>query len=151
MNTNSVTFFNNHIIKPVPENNELILAVWEIGNPENIGHVIRLAHNVGAEKVLFINEKINFRESKIKKTAGFSYDQMNWEFISPEDFFKLLGNEYKLTVLETCEGSENIFDSNFPEKTIILAGSESHGLPLGIIEKSDKQIHIPMPGGFANR
>ena len=147
MNTNSVTFFNNHIIKPVPENYELILAVWEIGNPENTGNIIRLAHNVGAQKVLFINDKIDFRESKIRKTAGFSYDQMSWEFISHEDFYKLLGNKYKLTVLETCEGSENIFETNFPDKTIILAGSESHGLPSQIIKKSDKQIHIPMPGG----
>ncbi len=72
---------------------------------------------------------------------------MNWKFISQEDFFKLLETEYKLIVLETCDGSENIFDTKFPEKTIILAGSESHGLPANIIKESDKQIHIPMPGG----
>ena len=146
MNTNSVAFFSNQKIKPVPENNDLILAVWEIGNPENIGMVIRLAHNVGAKKVLFINEKINFRESKIKRIAGFSFNQMEWEFISREDFFKFLEADFKLVVLETCEGSENIFDTNFPPKTIILAGSESQGLPVNIIEKSNKQIHIPMPG-----
>ncbi len=147
MNTNSVTFFDIHKIKSVPENSTLILAVWEIGNPENIGMIIRLAHNVGAHKVLFVNENPNFRDSKIKKSAGFSFEQMNWKFISQEDFFKLLETEYKLIVLETCDGSENIFDTKFPEKTIILAGSESHGLPANIIKESDKQIHIPMPGG----
>ena len=147
MNTNSVIFFANNKIKPIHENNNLILAVWEIGNPENIGLIIRLAHNVGAKKVLFINEKLNFRESKIRKSAGFSFEQMDWEFISQENFFKLLETEYQLIVLETCVGSENIFDTNFPEKTIILAGSESHGLPANIIERSDMQIHIPMPGG----
>jgi len=146
MNTNSVAFFSNQKIKPVPENNDLILAVWEIGNPENIGMVIRLAHNVGAKKMLFVNEKINFRESKIKKIAGFSFNQMDWEFISQEDFFKFLESDFELVVLETCEGSENIFDTNLPDKTIILAGSESRGLPANIIEKSDIQIHIPMPG-----
>ena len=147
MNTNSVTFFDNHKIKLIPENNALILAVWEIGNPENIGMIIRLAHNVGAKKVFFIIEKPNFRESKIRKSAGFSFEQMDWKFISQEYFFKLLETEYQLIVLETCEGSEDIFDSNFSEKTIILAGSESHGLPANIIERSDKQVHIPMPGG----
>jgi tRNA G18 (ribose-2'-O)-methylase SpoU len=147
MNTNSVTFFDIHKINPIPKKNALILAVWEIGNPENIGMIIRLAHNVGAQKVLFVNEKINFRDSKIKKIAGFSFEQMEWEFISQEDFFKLLGTEYQLIVLETCDGSKNIYDTNLPDKTIILAGSESRGLPENIIEKSDKQIHIPMPGG----
>ncbi|MCF6357202.1 MAG: TrmH family RNA methyltransferase [Draconibacterium sp.] len=147
MNTNSVTFFNSHISKPVPDNHELILAVWEIGNPENIGSIIRLAHNVGAQKVLFVNENTNFRESKIKKIAGFSFEQMTWEFIFHKDFLELLNTEYQLYVLETCEGSENIFKTTFPKKTIILAGSESRGLPANIIEISNKQIHIPMPGG----
>ncbi len=69
MNTNSVTFFDIHKIKSVPDNSTLILAVWVIGNPENIGMIIRLAHNVGAHKVLFVNENPNFRDSKIKKSA----------------------------------------------------------------------------------
>ncbi|NQU52296.1 MAG: TrmH family RNA methyltransferase [Bacteroidetes bacterium] len=147
MNTNSVDFFNNNSILSFSKNKELILAVWEIGNPENIGQIIRLAHNVGASKVLFVNEKVNFRESKIKKTAGFSYEQMSWEFITPNDFFILHTNEFKLVVLETCEGSTNIFAGTLPDKTILLAGSESYGLPPSIIEKSDFQVHIPMPGG----
>lgn len=147
MNTNSVTFFNTHISQPVPDDHDLILAVWEIGNPENIGMVIRLAHNIGAKKLLLVNDKINFRESKIRKIAGFSFEQMRWEFISHKDFLELLNTDYKLYVLETCEGSENIFRTTFPKKTIILAGSESHGLPDEIIDKSDMQIHIPMPGG----
>lgn len=146
MNTNSVTFFDIHKIKPIPENSTLILAVWEIGNPENIGMIIRLAHNVGAQKVLFVNENPNFRDARIRKSAGFSFEQMNWKFILQEDFFKLLETDFKLIVLETCDGSENIFGTDLPNKTVILAGNESHGLPANIIEKSDKQIHIPMPG-----
>ena len=147
MNTNSVAFFNHYAIKSVPDNCKLIIAVWEIGNPENIGNTIRLAHNIGAEKVFFVNEKLDFRESKIKKTAGFSFDQMNWDFISHKDFFKFVENENNLVVLETCEGSENIFETDLPDKIIILAGNESYGLPPYFINKSYKQIHIPMPGG----
>jgi tRNA (cytidine/uridine-2'-O-)-methyltransferase len=146
MNTNSVDFFTNNNIQALSKKQELILAVWEIGNPENTGQVIRLAHNVGAKKVLFINEEINFRSSKIKKTAGFSFEQMPWEFILKKEFFALFENEFKLVVLETCDGSTNIFTQPLPDKTLLLAGSESYGLPPEIIEKSDLQIHIPMPG-----
>jgi tRNA (cytidine/uridine-2'-O-)-methyltransferase len=147
MNTNSVEFFKHQENKPSSGNVDIILSVWEIGNPENAGQIIRLAHNVGASTVLFVNEKVNFRESKIKKTAGFSFDQMDWEFISEDDFFDLLEGEYKFVVLETCEGSANIFQQTFPDKTILMAGSESHGIPPKIIDKSDSQVHIPMPGG----
>lgn len=146
MNTNSVEFFKNHKVNQPAEQKEIILAVWEIGNPGNIGHIIRLAHNVGAKKVLFVNDEPNFRSSKIKKTAGFSFEQMDWEFISQANFTELLKGKQQLTVLETCEDSENIFTANLPDKTILLAGNESHGLPTEIIEKSDFQVHIPMPG-----
>ena len=147
MNTNSVDFFNSNKICPLSKNQELILAIWEIRNPGNIGQIIRLAHNVGATKVLFINEKINFRESNIKKTAGFSYDQMEWKFLSETKFFNLLDNNFKLVVLETCEGAKNIFTENLPDKTILLAGNESYGLPPEVIAKSEMQVYIPMSGG----
>ena len=147
METNSVSFFASQHTKLVHKNSELILAVWEIGNPGNAGQIIRLAHNVGAKRVFFVNDKTDFRTSKIKKTAGFSFEQMSWEFISHERFLEFLKNEFQLVVLETCEGSKSIYESVFPEKTILLAGGESHGIPSEIIKKSKLQIHIPMPGG----
>lgn len=146
MNTNSVDFFKNHKILPLQQKVELIIAVWIIGNPENMGHIIRLAHNIGAKKVLFVNDKTNFRESKIKKTAGFSYEQMDWEIISIANFHNLLNKEYELVVLETCDGSKSIFSVNLPDKLILLAGSESYGLPSEVISKSVLPVHIPMPG-----
>ncbi len=147
MNTNSVSFFTANKIKAFPEKNKLILAVWEIVNPENIGQIIRLAHNVGAVKVVFINERKNFRESKIKKTAGFSFEQMSWEFMSKKEFNDLIQSDFQLVILETCSGAKSCFEIVLPEKAIILAGSESHGLPPEIIDKSDLQVYIPMPGG----
>jgi tRNA G18 (ribose-2'-O)-methylase SpoU len=147
METNSVSFFAHHQTKPTHKNNVLILAVWEIGNPGNIGQIIRLAHNVGAKRVLFVNKKTNFRESKIKKTAGFSFEQMSWEFISHEHFSEFLKDKFQLVALETCEGSKSIYESDFPRRTVLLAGGESHGIPPEIVEKSELKIHIPMPGG----
>ncbi|MCD6354930.1 MAG: hypothetical protein J7L95_05210 [Prolixibacteraceae bacterium] len=147
MNTNSVAFFKNRNDYYLPEGCRLILAVWGIGNPQNIGQIIRLGHNVGAQKVIFVTDENKFSRTKIKKTAGFSYTQMAWEFVSESDFFSLLREGLKLVVLETCEGSTNIFSEALPDKVLILAGSESHGLPPGVIQKSSVRVHIPMPGG----
>ena len=147
MNTNSVSFFKNEPVKTVSHNNQLILAAWEIANPENMGHIIRLAHNVGADKVLFISQKENRKFSKVKKTAGFSYAQMDWQLIAENDFYSLLNYGFELVVLETCEGSKSIYNEKLPAKTILLAGSESHGLPVEVIEKSNLKVYIPMSGG----
>lgn len=147
MDTNSVQFFENNPVEGDGAGAELILAAWQLSNPENIGKIIRLAHNVGAQKVLFIKEGEVHRESKIKKTAGFSFDQMEWAFISENEFFAGVVPGYRLVVLETCTGAKNIFTEKLPRKAIILAGSESHGLPERAIGKSDQRVYIPMPGG----
>ena len=147
MNTNSVQFFNAKNAERFPETSVIIIAAWHLSNAGNIGKIIRLAHNIGATEALFVRKTENHRESKIKKTAGFSYDQMNWRFISEDNFLKLLDADYELTILETCDGATNIFQEKLPPKTILLAGSESHGLPENIIKMANKNVYIPMPGG----
>lgn len=147
MNTNSVRFFMNEAPGQLPENCEIILAVWEIKNPSNMGKIIRLGHNIDAKKILFVNKEPNFRESKIKKTAGFSFEQANWKIVSPEEFFSLTEVESKVVALETCKGAENIFNAKLPKKLLLLAGGESHGLPEEIIAISNSVVFIPMPGG----
>lgn len=147
MNTNSVKFFETKNAEDFPLNSEIIIAAWHLSNAENIGKIIRLAHNVGATEALFIRETENHRESKIKKTAGFSFDQMKWRFISENDFIKRINADYQLTILETCDGAENIYHDKLPPKTILLAGSESHGVPESIIKLANKKVYIPMPGG----
>ena len=147
MNTNSVDFFKNQPVGSVPETHKLIIAAWKISNPNNMGNIIRMGHNLNAEKIFFIDDEIEKRESKIRKTAGFSFDQQPWEIITKETFFTMISNETKLVVLETCEGSKSIYETELPEKMILLGGNESHGLPETIIKKSELQIHIPMPGG----
>ncbi len=146
MITNSVQFFETESIKPLGDESELVLAAWEIKNPGNMGHIIRLGHNLNAVNVLFINHNSIHRESKIRKTAGFSFDQQAWQIITPEAFNSLLNQKYKLAVLETCSGASNIFKTRLPGKLIILAGNETHGLPAEIIEKSDYKLFVPMPG-----
>lgn len=147
MNTNAVRFFAEN---PTPENSdgkELIIATWRLANAENMGKIIRLGYNVGAKKVLFINRDEAHRMSKIKKTAGFSFDQMDWEIISPEEFESGYLCEYPVAALETCDGASDIYATKIAAKTILLAGSESHGISEEVLQKCAQKVFIPMPGG----
>lgn len=147
MNTNSVQFFKTKHGESTPEGSQIIIASWNLSNPENIGKIIRLAHNIGAKEAVFIKTNEIHRKSKIKKTAGFSFEQMNWHFISETEFLEKISADYELVVLETCDNSSNIFNTKLPVKTILLAGSESHGIPENIIKLSKHKVYIPMPGG----
>ncbi len=146
MNTNSVDFFKNQPLTSVSPETSLIIAAWKISNPNNMGHIIRMGHNVGAENILFIGDEHQKRESKIKKTAGFSFDQQKWGVVSETEFFSFLESKYTLVALETCEEARNIYDVELPSKMVLLAGNESYGLSNDMINKSTLQVYIPMPG-----
>jgi tRNA G18 (ribose-2'-O)-methylase SpoU len=143
---NSVQFFNVKNYHVENQGNRVVIAAWKLNNPENIGHIIRLAHNVNAKKLLFVVDNTNVRLSKIKKIAGFSFDQMDWEFVSEEDFWNQIPEGHKIIGIETVSGSVNIYKTKLPEKLVLLAGSEKYGLPEEIIKRCDQTAHIPVPG-----
>jgi len=144
MGTNSVAFFNG---QKYPELNfRPVIAAWQIINPENIGNLIRLADNVGAEEVVILGEEFNYRMSSIKKTAGLSFNQIKLRFVLPDQFFRQLDSDCQLVALETSQHSINIFSARLPEKIVFILGNERNGLPEEILNKCHMQVHIPMTG-----
>lgn len=144
METNSVVFFNAQNYPEIP--NKPIIAAWQINNPENIGNLIRLADNVGAEEVYILGEDFRFRMSSIKKTAGLSFNNIRLSFITPEDFFNRKSPDATLVAIETSKDSANLFKVKLPEKIVFLLGNESNGLPDEILKKCSLRVHIPMTG-----
>jgi len=144
METNSIAFFNNQIFPKLSF--RPVIAAWQIINPENIGNMIRLADNIGAEDVFILGIDFQLRMSSVKKTAGLSFKNVRLTFISPEDFFDRLSPDVQLVAIETSEDSTNIFTNNLPEKVIFLLGNERNGLPDEILQKCSLKVHIPMTG-----
>jgi TrmH family RNA methyltransferase len=144
METNSIVFFNEKtypvlISKP-------IIAAWQIGNPENIGNLIRLADNVGAEDVYILGDDFQLRMSSVKKTAGLSFNNVKLTFIPSDEFFLRMNPQSQLIAIETSEDSSNLFETKLPENVIFLLGNEKNGLPEEILKKCQIVVHIPMTG-----
>jgi len=144
METNSVVFFDS---AGYPElKNEPLIAGWKITNPENIGSMVRLAGNIGSNRVVIIDEPFTFRQSSIKHTAGHSFETVKLDFVSADDFFKNLPDGYQLVAIETSSRSQNIFTVSLPEKIIFLLGNERYGLPEEVLNYCRLTVHIPMTG-----
>lgn len=144
METNSVVFFRTQSYDKSP--NPPVVAAWQIINPENIGNLVRLADNVGAEDVFVLGSNFHLRMTSIKKTAGLSFSNVQLHFISPEDFFSRLDPEYHVIAIETSEDSVNVFMQELPEKVVFLLGNERNGLPDEMLQRCEKKVHIPMTG-----
>lgn len=144
METNSVVFFNS---KKYPElKNRPVIAGWKITNPANIGSLMCLADNIGCNEVFILGEKFEFRQSSIKYTAGQSFETVKLNFITPDEFFNTIPENYELVAIETSVHSTNIFTSSLPGKTIFIVGNERYGLPFELLNRCRHIVHIPMTG-----
>jgi tRNA G18 (ribose-2'-O)-methylase SpoU len=144
METKSIVFFNEKqypVLKYKP-----IIAAWQIISPENIGSMIRLSDNIGGEEIFILGNDFHLRIASIKKTAGLSFDHIHLTFVSPEEFYAGIPDNYTLVAVETCNDSTNLFTTQLPEKIVFLFGNERKGIPEEIIEKCGIKVHIPMTG-----
>ncbi|MEM6725456.1 MAG: TrmH family RNA methyltransferase [Bacteroidota bacterium] len=125
----------------------IIIVAYQLRTPENMGMILRLAGNIGAEKVwLVIEPDQQLKESKLKKTAQTAIQHIDWSFCLPKELEKHLPEGYIKIALDTTAQSANLFSVSLPEKFILFLGNEVHGLPDHIIDECDQALHIPMPG-----
>ncbi len=144
-NTHSKIFFSETEVKELPDDYKPILITDNFSTPENIGHIIRLAANIGAMKVIIISDN-NLRLSKIKKTAGAAFDHTPINYITVAELPEHIPTGYTLTALETATGAENMFTTKLPDKMALILGNEKHGICKELLDMSSKKIFIPMPG-----
>lgn len=143
---NAVDFFKakNEGVDTIASN--LILAAYELRTPENVGALIRLAGNLGIQKVLFIHSDIPFKNSKIAKVAHSSLKHVDYSFVKSENFFDLIPQDYEVIAVETTEKATNIFASPLPAHCVLLVGNERYGIGQEFLNKIDRAVYIPLLG-----
>ncbi len=127
------------------ENAPILVGVG-IRTPENIGGLIRLAGTIGCAKVLFAEDTVNHKISKIKKAATNGFVKVDWKFIGLDNWTDEIPDDYTIIAMETTPDAKMIYDIDFPEKVAIVVGDESYGIYMESLHKCDKQLYIPMNG-----
>ena len=124
-----------------------IIIADHLRTPENMGSVLRLAGNIGAQKTLFISDIAHqFKNYKISKTASGAADKTNWKIITFDELEDEVPGDYHSIALETTKQSGSIFEFHFPEKAAFIIGNEVTGIRQELLNKADQVLHIPIPG-----
>jgi len=113
-----------------------------------MGSVLRLAANVGAEKVLFLKDDTDEipRSWKIKKTASGADEKISWKIIPLDELEGSVPSDYRLVAIETAKNAVNIYDTVLPEKVAFIVGHEVFGISNKVLKIADKIVYIPIPG-----
>ncbi len=125
-----------------------VIVADNLRTPENMGSVLRLAANVGADKVLFLRQEAEEvpRSWKIKKTASGADEKVAWKIIKPNELKEYIPYGFSLVAIETSEKAVSIFQTELPEKIAFVVGHEVHGISKPVLNMADKTVYIPIPG-----
>lgn len=123
-----------------------IVIADALTNAENMGSLIRLADNLGAEKLFFLGEQPSRHVMKLRRAAASSRDNINWSFTPEMLLRQLLPVNMKIVALETATNATNVFTTQLPENAAFVVGNERYGMRPEILSQADMIVYIPVPG-----
>ncbi|WP_372795779.1 TrmH family RNA methyltransferase [Pontiella sp.] len=126
----------------LPETGKFLL-LDNLRDPGNLGTLIRSAVGSGFDGVLLYGDCVEPENPKvIRSTMGtFAFCPV-WP-ISRDELSQGLENGYELCVT-TGLGGENLYDAQFGAKTLLVIGSEAHGVSDELFQRAAKKITIPL-------
>ena len=128
-------------VKPIKQN-ELVLALDAIRDPGNLGTIIRLCDWFGIKDLVCSKETVDcFNPKVIQATMG-SITRVNISYVDLELFL----NETSLPIYGAFMEGETVYNTQLPEKGVLVMGNEANGVSKNIEVLINKKISIPRFG-----
>ena len=123
----------------------LIVFLYATNNPSNLGAVIRAAEAAGVAGVIVSTGSADaFSPKAVRAAMGSSFRLPIWMDVELDEAIEwAVANDLKTVATETSATSAYT-DANWTQPSMILVGSEAHGLSGAAIQKVDEMIRIPM-------
>lgn len=130
----------------VPEN-AVFVALHQIGNPGNLGTVIRTADAAGAAGVILIGDSTDpYAPAAVKASMGSLFAVSLAHAPAATDFLAWT-TVNGISVLATSDRADTThWEATYRPPLAVLLGSEGDGLPGELLESAAQRIRIPMAG-----
>ena len=119
------------------------LLLDAIRDPGNLGTLIRSAVGAGFDGVLLYGDCVDpFNPKVIRSTMG-TFAFANVWIISRNDIDRLANTGYEFCATTGHDG-KNLYETAFAKKTVLVVGSEAHGVSDELMQLATQKITIPL-------
>jgi len=122
-------------------------ALHEIGNPGNLGTIIRTANAAGAAGVVLVGPATDpFDPVAVKASMGALFTTPVVQAPTAGEFFTWAAETGVAVVTTSAKAEVSFWAARYPRPLALLLGAEGAGLPADVIAGGDLQVRIPMTG-----
>jgi RNA methyltransferase, TrmH family len=122
-------------------------ALYQIGNPGNLGTIIRTANAAGAAGVVLVGPATDpFDPAAVRASMGALFTTPVAHAQTVADFAAWSAASGVTVVTTSAKAGVNFWDAVYPRPVALLLGAEGPGLPVDVLAAGDVQVRIPMAG-----
>lgn len=122
-----------------------LVLLHRINNPSNLGATLRTCEAVGIEGVILTENSADvFSPKSLRAAMGAAFRLSFW---TNADFDKVLewaGEKNLTTVCADISAKKSFWEFDWAKPTLLIFGSEAHGLTASEREKVGEGVYIPM-------
>jgi len=130
----------------------LVVIAYQLGDPGNLGAIIRTADAAGATGVIIVAPSVDLYDPQtVRATMGSLF---SLPVIYPVEeaglerwYAEVRAAGIPLFVLaSSAHGRQDYFNMDYRQPLALLVGNERHGLPPAVREGADALVRLPMLG-----
>ena len=138
------------LLANLPRAPQPVLLVWldGVGNPHNIGAVLRSAANFGVHGVILARESAAALSGAALRVAeGGAEAVPAAQTVPGEDVFGALRNAEIEVAATVPRAGQSLFATDLPKRVVFVLGAEGGGLPQALVDRAG--VHLTIPGSGA--
>jgi len=126
---------------PKIEIEDLTLVLEDIGDPGNMGTIIRTADWFGIKEIICSENCVDIYNPKVVQSTMGSLARVKITYLDILTFFEQ--NISGTMSFAAVMNETSVYTLSLPKKAVLVIGSESHGISPEVLQKVDKKISIP--------
>ena len=125
----------------------LFVALHEVGNPGNLGSVVRTADAAGAGGVILVGHTTDpYDPVAVKATMGAVFQLPIARSATVDELFAWATGRGVTVATASPGAADDLWTAPCPLPLAYLLGSEGEGLPPEVLARGDVQVRIPILG-----
>ena len=125
----------------------VFVALHEVGNPGNLGTIIRTANAAGAGGVVLVGQTTDpFDPVAVKASMGALFSVPVAQAGDAGEFFAWAAGRGVSVIASAAGAAADFWAASYPRPLALLLGAEGTGLPAEVLARGDAAVRIPMVG-----